>query len=261
MLPSPCYVFSDAHLSATTAATERSVLEFLVHVRGSGRSLVINGDLFDFWFEWRTVVPRAHFRVLAALSDVVSAGVDVLYVAGNHDCWGGDVLRTEVGVRYVQGPWEGEIAGWRASVDHGDGLRPREDRGYRMLRRVLRHPLAIAAFRLIPPDLGTRIAAGSSSASRRHGAHDEGSGLREIALRRLETSPATDLVMFAHSHVAALERAPGGGVYANAGGWMSAPTFLVVTPERIELRRWTGSAEGERLDAVDRRTEKALTER
>ena len=261
MLPSPCYVFSDAHLSATTPGEERTVLAFLAHVKGAARSLVINGDLFDFWFEWRTVIPRPHFRVLAALSEVVGSGIEVLYVAGNHDCWGGDVLRRDVGVRYVQGPWDGGLAGWRAHVDHGDGLRAREDRRYRMLRRVLRNRLAIAAFRLLHPDLGTRLATGSSEASRRHGAHDEGAGLREIAMRKLDETKDTDLVVFAHSHVAALEQAPGGGVYANAGGWMSAPTYLVLTPERIELRRWTGSAEGERLHAIDRRAEKALPQR
>lgn len=261
VLPSPCYVFSDAHLSATTPGAERTVLAFLAHVKRAARSLVIGGDLFDFWFEWRTVIPRPHFRVLAALSELVASGVEVLYVAGNHDCWGGDVLRRDVGVIYVQGPWEGELAGWRAHVDHGDGLRSREDRGYRMLRRVLRNRLAIAAFRLLHPDLAIRLASGSSSASRRHGAHDEGAGLRAIAMRRLVDASDIDLVVFAHSHVAGLEEAPGGGVYANAGGWMSSPTYLVLTPERIELRRWTGSAEGERLDAIDRRTQKSLAER
>ena len=77
-------------------------------------------------------------------------------------------------------------------------------------------------------------------------------------MRALADSPPLDLVVFGHSHVPALERAPGGGVYANAGSWLDAPTFLKLTPQRIELRSFDGSAEGVRLDSIDRRPEKAL---
>jgi UDP-2,3-diacylglucosamine pyrophosphatase LpxH len=76
----------------------------------------------------------------------------------------------------------------------------------------------------------------------------------------LDRRPELDLVVFGHSHAAALDRAAGGGVYANAGSWLQRPTFLRLTPERIELLRWTGSAEGDRLHAIDRRPEKALTD-
>ena len=83
-------------------------------------------------------------------------------------------------------------------------------------------------------------------------------GCARVAHATLDASPALDLLVFGHSHVPALERAPRGGVYANAGSWLDAPTYLVVTPERVELREWRGSAEGHRLDAIDRRPEKAL---
>jgi len=236
------------------------VREFLRFLTGRAGSLVINGDLFDFWFEWRSVIPRTGFRVLAALADLADAGVDVLWIAGNHDCWGGDVLRRDVGVTYHVGPWVGDIAGWHARVEHGDGLRSVEDRRYRLLRGVIRHPLSVRAFRLLHPDVASRLANGSSHASRTYRAHDEGAGLREIAMSALGADPALDLVVFGHSHVAALERAPGGGVYANPGSRLDAPAFLRVTPDRVELRRWSGLPEGERVDALDRATEKALTE-
>ena len=258
MLPSPCYLISDAHLGAAPPAVERQVLDFLRAIKGRVASLVVNGDLFDFWFEWRTVVPRRGVRVLAALADLRDAGTDVLWIAGNHDCWGGDVLREDFGLTYHVGTWDGELAGWRTRLDHGDGLREAEDKKYRRLRTVLRHPLSIRAFRLLHPDLGSRLANGSSEASRTHRARDGGAGLRSVAMRTLETAPELDLVVYGHSHVPALERAPGGGVYANAGSWLDAPTFLKLTPERIELRSFDGSAEGVRLDAFDRRPEKAL---
>lgn len=257
MLPSPCYVLSDAHLGVATRDAERTLVAFLRHLEHAAGSLVINGDLFEFWFEWRHVIPRSSFRVLAALADLRDAGVPVLMIAGNHDCWGGAVLREDVGIDFILGPWEGDLAGWRTRVEHGDGLRGREDRGYRVLRRVLRNPWAIRAFRLIHPDLGSRLALGSSHASRTYVARDEGRGLRAMAERTL-ASRSAELLVYGHSHVPTVERFASGGVYANAGAWLSAPTFLRVTPERVSLREWRDSAESADLHAVDRPAEKAL---
>lgn len=244
VLPAPCYIISDAHLGVADRDAERLLLAFLRDIRGDARSLVINGDLFDFWFEWRHVIPRAGFRVLAALADLAEAGVQIVWIGGNHDCWGGEVLQQDVGVQYLLGTWRGEIAGWRTRIDHGDGLRDEEDRRYRALRLVLRNPLAIGAFRWIHPDLGARIALGSSHASRTYRAKDGGSGLLKVALRDLEQEPALDLLVFGHSHVPVVERAPGGALYANAGTWLGDSTYLRVTPDAVELRRFRRSSAG-----------------
>ena len=252
-------MISDAHLGAADVDPERRLVAFLRQLPGRAGSLLINGDLFDFWFEWRTVIPRGHFRTLAALADLVDAGVPVTMLAGNHDCWGGDVLTREVGIDYRVSGWAGELGGWPATVEHGDGLRDAEDRPYRRLRIVLRNKWAIRAFRWIHPDWGSRLASGSSDASRVHRARDGGAGLRAVAMTYLAANPRTRLLVYGHSHVPALERAPTGAVYANPGAWMDAPTFLRVTPQRVELRRWRdGSAEGDLLDAVDREPEEAL---
>ena len=251
VLHSPCYLVSDAHLGVASREIERSFVSFLRGLSGRARSLVINGDLFDFWFEWKTVIPRPSFRALAALAELKDTGVEILWIAGNHDCWGGEILREDVGVSYTMGPWEGTIAGWKARIEHGDGLREREDRGYRMIRPIMRHPWAIRAFRSLHPDWATKLALGSSTASRVHRARDEGRGLRAYAKQQLETSEGLDLLVYGHSHVAALEKM-NGGVFANAGSWLDAPTYLKLTDEVIELREWSGSAEGKLLDAVDR---------
>jgi UDP-2,3-diacylglucosamine hydrolase len=259
MLAAPCYVISDVHLGHAPDAVERSLLGFLRSLPGRAGSLMINGDLFEFWFEWRTVVPRSGVRVLAALMDLRDAGVPMTMIAGNHDCWGGDVLR-EAGVDFQTGPWEGSLGGWRTRVEHGDGLREKEDRGYRALRRVLRNRAAIRAFRALHPDLATRLAMGSSQTSRTYQPRDEGRGLRAVAAAELARSPELELLIYGHSHVAALERMPDGNVYANAGSWLDAPTYLVATPQRIALREWrgVGSAEGADLHALDRVAEEPL---
>jgi UDP-2,3-diacylglucosamine hydrolase len=263
VLKAPCYVLSDAHLGFAGADVERAVIAFLRHVAAHAGSLVVNGDLFEFWFEWRTVIPRGAFRAVAALADVVDAGVPVLMVAGNHDCWGGEVLQRDVGVDYRFGPIVEDVGGWRTHIEHGDGLRPREDRRYRALRRVLRNAWAIRAFRWVHPDIATRLASGSSNASRNYAARDQGRGLRVAAERIAASQPSIDLVLFGHSHVATLERLSGGAAYANAGSWLDAPTFLRITDDEIALRRWetgsSGSAESANLHVLHRSTQKALT--
>jgi UDP-2,3-diacylglucosamine hydrolase len=257
VLPAPTYVISDAHLGFAPADVERSMLAFVRHLRGTAAALVINGDLFEFWFEWRTVIPRPAFRVLAALADLREAGVPVLLIAGNHDCWGGEVLTRDVGLSYCLTAWTGTLAGWETRIEHGDGLRPREDRRYRAMRRVLRHPLAVAAFGVLHPDFASRLAMRTSDTSRHHGPRDGGAGLRASADRVLAADPSLELVIYGHSHVASIERLTH-GVYANAGSWLTAPTFLRVTSDRIALGQWDGSAEGPDLDAIERAPEKSL---
>ena len=255
--PAPSYVISDIHLGHASAEVERSLLAFLRELPGRAGSLVINGDLFEFWFEWKRVVPRSGVRALAALMDLRDAGLPVTMIAGNHDCWGGDVLR-EAGVNFVEGPWAGTLGGWTTRIEHGDGLRLREDRGYRALRRVLRNRLAIRAFRSIHPDWATRLAMGSSQTSRTYQPRDAGRGLREVARTALAAHPELELLIYGHSHVAALERMPSGNVYANAGSWLDAPTYLRITPDRMALREWRGSADGPDLDVLDRIAKKSL---
>lgn len=258
MLPPPCYIVADVHLGVAPLETERLLVRWLRELVGRAGSLVIDGDLFDFWFEWRHVIPRTGYRVLAALADVVDSGIPVVWVAGNHDCWGGPVLREDVGVDYRLEPWEGTLGGWRARVAHGDGMRGRADRGYRAIRPILRHRASQWAFRHLPADAATRLAVGSSQASRSYRPGDDGVELHQVALATLQAEPELELLVLGHSHVAGLERAPGAGVYANPGSWLDAPTYLTVAPAEITLRRWDGSPEGDRLHVVERGAEEPL---
>jgi UDP-2,3-diacylglucosamine hydrolase len=258
VLPAPAYVISDSHLGFATRDVERSLVRFVRHLHGRAGALVINGDLFEFWFEWRRVMPRGAFRVLAALADLRDSGVPILMIAGNHDCWGGEILREDVGLDFRLDPWEGNLGGWRARVEHGDGLRD-ADGGYRALRRVLRNPVAIRLFSWLHPDWGSALATRTSHTSRTITAKDGGAGLRQAATRRLGQQREIELLIYGHSHVAELQRI-GNSVYANAGSWLDTPTFLCVRPERIDLQRWDdASNEGVNLHTLDRIAEKALT--
>src|SRR5690606_21088081 len=231
----PCHVISDVHLGVATPETERRLLRYLRALPESAASLVINGDLFDFWFEWRRVIPRGSYRVLAELARIREQGIPVLWIAGNHDGWGANFLRDDVGVDFRDGPWTGMIGSWNTRIEHGDGLRPVADRWYRVLKRVIRHPLSVKAFRLLHPDLGSAMATGSSQASRTYMPGDEGRELRDIALRALVEDPSLDLIIVGHAHAAALEKSGSGSVYANAGSWLEAARVLAIEDSRISL--------------------------
>ncbi len=247
MLPGPVYLLSDAHIGAAPPEAERELVGVLRALPGDAGALVINGDLFDFWFEWRHVVPRAGVRVLGELARLREAGLPVLWIAGNHDCWGGDVLRADLDLDYHVGPWRAPLAGWDTLIEHGDGLRVREDAPYRRLRTVLRHPWSVRAFRWLHPDVGTWLALRSSHTSRNMRPRDGGEGLRAVADQRLRAAGAPQLLVFGHSHVPTLERLHG-RVFANPGAFLDAPRFLRIVPDRIELCRW--SAGGRLVEAA-----------
>lgn len=240
MLEAPCIVLSDVHLGPAPAAAERTLLALLQRARTEAKSVVLNGDVFDFWFEWRHVMPRVGFRVLAAIAALREAGVEVLWIAGNHDCWGGEILTRDVGATYHVGPWRGSLGGWDALVEHGDGLRDKEDAPYRRLRAVLRNPLAIRVFRWIHPDIATWIALRTSHTSRNMRPRDRGEGLKRVALSRLAAEPALQLYVYGHSHAPVLEQDARGATFANPGAWMDEPTFLRISADRIELAQLDG---------------------
>src|SRR5207244_13062701 len=118
-----------------------------------GYALLINGDLFAFWFEYRAVIPRRHFGTLVKLERVRARDVAVTLVGGNHDRWGGDFLTKDLGLAFYAGEAEIDVAGRRAFVAHGDG--PTEQHWTaRLMHRVTRHAATIRLFRALHPDVG-----------------------------------------------------------------------------------------------------------
>ncbi|HEX8673287.1 MAG TPA: UDP-2,3-diacylglucosamine diphosphatase [Longimicrobium sp.] len=244
MQSKPAYIVSDIHLGAVPRETERAFRRFLDHAAEHAGSLLINGDLFDFWFEYKSVILREHFRVVAKLADVVEAGVPVSFVGGNHDAWAGSFLRDEVGVTLLDGPVEMELGGRRALVAHGDGV-GRGDYKYRALRKVIRHPASIAAFRRLHPDTGRRIAGMASSTEHKAGSGDQAARGRAAFIRgwaeeQLALMPHVELVVAGHAHVPEVVEVAPGRFYANSGDWIRSYTYLVlpVAGGAPEVRGW-----------------------
>ena len=241
------YFFSDVHLGLGSAASsrerERILLRFLAMVGNQGaESLYIVGDLFDYWFEYRSVIPRGFTRTIGALAALADAGITVEYVVGNHDFGHRDFFEQEIGAHVYFHDLERTIAGRRCYISHGDG-KAFNDTGYRILKRVLRAPLSNALFRFIHPDVGIGTAAYASRRSRDHTAQKnydgempgESDGLYAFAERKI--AEGYDLVVMGHSHSPRRTDLPG-GTYVNLGTWLNDRSYLVLDNQTLDLRRF-----------------------
>lgn len=229
------YFISDAHLG-DDEGRERKLISFLDGIKGC-ELLYILGDLFDFWFEYRTVIPRQYIRTVCKLLDLVQSGTKIVYLAGNHDFWLGDFLSSQVGIQVELGPLRVEHQGLRLYLSHGDGISKGET-GYRFLKRMLRNPFNIALFRLLHPDLAFSLAKGISRLSR-------GSTQRrgEMLLKDYEEFASgfiqggVDAVILAHIHWP-LYKKLAGGIYINLGDWITHYTFGKLEDGILTLERW-----------------------
>ncbi len=241
----PDLIVSDLHLGGVPAETERRFVRFLEQVAGDARSLLIAGDLFDFWFEYRTVVPGEHFRVLTALAALVEAGIPVTLAGGNHDAWGGRFLREEVGIDFHDRPFRTTLGGHDALVAHGDGLGTGDLR-YRMLKAVVRSPVTIGIFRWLHPDIGIRIAHAVSRTETKE-TNDAMRGraafLRAWAAARLEEDAGLRYVVCGHSHIPEIVACGEGRYYLNAGDWIHHFTYIRLEPGTTPtLEHWPQAA-------------------
>jgi UDP-2,3-diacylglucosamine hydrolase len=232
----PVYLASDVHLGAAPPETEGAFLSWLEHCGHAASRVIINGDLFDFWFEYATVIPRGYTRVLGALAALVDSGVSVLFMGGNHDWWGGSFLTDEIGVEFLQEPRDLDVAGKRTLLAHGDGLGS-GDLGYRVLRLVLRGSLTRVAFRWLHPDVGAWVARKVSKTPTRSGRSiakqmARSAFLEEWAAAQLATRPELELVVLGHTHTPVLKELYPGRYYLNAGDWLVNQSYAVFTPNQ-----------------------------
>ena len=235
-------VIADAHLGDAPPEVEEALLDFLERVPELGDSLLVNGDLFDFWFAYRHVIPRRGFHVAASLRALRRRGVPIVMVGGNHDRWGEDFWREDLGLVFEPLRARFRAAGREVLATHGDGVLE-EHWSAGLMHRLTRHPASIAAYRAIHPDLGIRLV---DRLSRRLGYTTRDPALLEAAaarqrtlgLRLLADDPTLGLVVMGHTHTAAAVEASPGRWYVNPGAWFDGYRFAVVTAGGAELRRY-----------------------
>ena len=235
------YFVSDAHFGAdpdpVEAVRRERFHDFLRSLPGRAQSLYIIGDLFDFWFEYGTAIPRRPFATLAVLDQLRRAGIEIHYLNGNHDFWLGPFLSQELGIVTHDHAVTLATQGRRLWLHHGDGL-VGGDLGYRMLKAVIRHPASIALYRLIHPDLGiplARLVSHGSRRSRPNRRFDPDRLWREVAMPRF--AEGYDGVLIGHFHQV-LERREGSNEFLVLGDWIDHFTYARLEDGALTLERW-----------------------
>lgn len=242
----PVFVASDVHLGSISEDQRSAFLTWLDQAGDAASWIILNGDLFDFWFEYAWGTTRGHTEALERLRGVVDSGVRVTLMGGNHDWWGGRFLRDEVGVEYHLDAIEADLGDKRALIAHGDGL-GKGDLSYRLLRLVLRGRLTRWSFAALPPVVGDTIARGISKTEGRWCAPGpteiaRAEALQAWALDTLEARPELDVVFLGHTHVPQLVEVGGNRWYVNSGDWVYHRSYAVVrNGQPPELLHWEGS--------------------
>ncbi len=163
------YFLSDFHLGAPDAAAslirEKRIVEFLDEVKEDAAVIFIVGDMFDFWYEYRIVVPKGYVRLLGKLAEITDGGIPVHFFVGNHDMWMTDYFQKELNIPVYFEPQEFEFNGQSFLIGHGDGLGP-GDHGYKFIKKVFRNPVCRWLFGILPPYIGMGLANYMSRRSR-----------------------------------------------------------------------------------------------
>lgn len=228
---------SDLHLGTgpDEASRAREFAELLETLPGRVPMLVLGGDVFEFWWEWRHAVPRRHLEFLLALRRASEAGVALRFVAGNHDFALGAFARDFLGAAVHPDGICLDVGGDLWLAVHGDGI-ARSDRADRLVRRVLRSRAAQAAWNLLSPDIAFRIAGSVGETSRAVNPGpapniEEYGEAAELWIRRWHLAG----VVHGHTHRPLL-RPVGGGFHANNGDWLAGRTAVWVRPgRRVQL--------------------------
>ena len=239
------YFLSDFHLGvpdhASSLTREKKIVAFLERIRHDAAMILIVGDLFDFWFEYRTVVPKGFVRILGKMAELSDAGIPIHFFVGNHDMWMSGYFEKEMNIPVFHEPKEYMFNGKKFLVGHGDGLGP-GDKGYKFLKKIFRNPVCQFLFGLIPPYFGISLASYSSRSSRSvTGGSDEKflgedkEWLVQYARKKL-TEKDIDFFIFGHRHLPIDFKLNEKSRYINLGDWLRYNSYAEFDGETVSLK-------------------------
>jgi UDP-2,3-diacylglucosamine hydrolase len=237
-------VVSDAHLGVAPPAAEEVLLEFLQACPTMGDCLLVNGDLFDFWFTYSRVIPRHGFHVAAALARLRDH-MPIVMVGGNHDRWDRQFWERDLRLNFQPARATFEIGARRVLAVHGDGLTESRWQA-KLIHRLIQHPATAAIYRLLHPDLGFRLVDVLSPALGDH-THEEATLNRAAerqrgwAERLLQDQPSLGLVIMGHTHRPVIADMGENRQYLNPGAWFDGFRYAVATESGAELCRFVGN--------------------
>jgi len=239
------YFLSDFHLGAPDHAAslerERRIVAFLEKIRQDAAVIFIVGDLFDFWYEYRTVVPKGFIRILGKMAEITDSGIPIHFFTGNHDMWMSGYFEEELNIPVYHEPQVFEYNGKKMLIGHGDGLGP-GDHGYKFMKKIFRNKICQWLFGILPPAVGVGIAGWLSRRSRAVTGSSDAQFLGEdkewliIYSREVLQVQHFDFLIFGHRHLPIdflLNTA--GSRYINLGDWIRYNTYAVFDGETFSL--------------------------
>lgn len=239
------YFASDFHLGAPDEASslerEKKIVRWLDSISTDCRYLFLVGDLFDFWFEYKHVVPRGYIRFLGKLAELSDNGVEIFLFTGNHDMWMFGYLEKQLNTRVFREPLQVVFGKTKVLVGHGDGLGP-GDNTYKFLKRIFENRLCQRLFGMLHPGIGFGIARAWSGHSRVANNKDETFlGEREflwVYSKEKQAESHHDYYIFGHRHLPLDLPVGESSRYLNPGEWLNHCRFIRFDGLKMEMKEW-----------------------
>ena len=242
------YFASDLHLGTpdevSSLIREKLFVQWLDEVKNDAAEIFIIGDIFDFWHEYKTVVPKGFVRVQGKIAALCDSGIPVHIFTGNHDLWMFGYLEKELGAKLYKQPIHRKFNGKKFYIGHGDGLGP-GDHGYKFIKKVFNNPVCQFFFRWLHPDIGVKLANYFSYKSRFGNKNsqkaleefkgEENEWLIQYCKRKLKAEHF-DFFIFGHRHLPLDIQLNNNSRYINTGDWLDYKSYAVFDGEKLELK-------------------------
>jgi UDP-2,3-diacylglucosamine hydrolase len=240
------YFASDNHLGAPTRKDslprEKKFVAWLDSIKDDAAAIFLIGDLFDFWFEYKTVVPKGFTRTLGKLAEIADSGIPVYYFVGNHDLWMSGYFEDELGIPVFFKPQDFTIGNTTFFIGHGDGLGP-GDKGYKRMKKVFTNPFFKWLFRWLHPDIGVKIAQYLSVKNKLISGDDDAKFLGEenewlaVYSKKKLSQKHRNYFVFGHRHLPLEITLNENSKYINLGDWIQYYTYGVFDGNKLELKK------------------------
>ena len=238
------YFASDQHLGApdfkSSLPREKKFVAWLDSIKESAEAIFLLGDLFDFWFEYKKVVPKGFVRVLGKLAEISDAGIPIYFFVGNHDLWMKDYFEQELNIKVYHQPQEFQIDNKQFFIGHVDGLGP-GDKGYKRMKKVFTFPFFQWLFRWFHPDLGVSLGQYMSVKNKLISGdedikflEEENEWLAQYCKKKL-TEKHRDFFVFGHRHLPLEIQLNSKSKYFNLGDWIHYFTYGKYSKGNFEL--------------------------
>lgn len=238
------YFASDFHLgipdNQQSLLREKKIVDWLEYVSTDAQAIFLLGDLFDFWFEYKEVIPKGFVRLLGKLAELADRGIQINIFSGNHDLWLKNYLTDEIGAIIYHQAQSFQIGSHSFYLAHGDGLGPGDSK-FKFFKKIFKNPVCQWFFRWLHPDMGIWLAKRWSNGSRMAQLDEDliFHGEQEwliVHSNEVQKSDAHDYYVYGHRHLAGIHELKNGGTYVNLGEWVSGSTYAAYDGVNLSLK-------------------------